>query len=72
MGYQRFPEYQIGLPLFKVNEPRNSKCRHFASVQVKQIVSMARFALCVSPILRQNEDIWNFHSSLTLSKGKLI
>ena len=20
MGYQKFPEYQIGLPLFKVNE----------------------------------------------------
>ena len=38
MGYQRFPEYQTGLPLFKVNELRNSKCHHFASVQVKQMV----------------------------------
>ena len=51
---------------------KNSKCCHFASVQVKQIVSVARFALCVSPILMQNENVWNFHSSLTLSKGKLI
>ena len=50
----------------------NSKCRHFASVQVQQIVSMARFPLCVSPILMQNEDIWNFHGSLTLNKGKEI
>ena len=50
----------------------NSKCRHFASVQVKQMVSMARFTLCVYPILTQNEDIWNFHGSLTLNKGKLI
>ena len=50
----------------------NSECRHFASVQVKQMVSMARFPLCVYPILTQNEDIWNFHGSLTLNKGKLI
>ena len=33
---------------------------------------MACFELCVSPVLTQNEDIWNFHSSLTLNKGKLI
>ena len=78
MGYQRLPEYQIGLSLFKVNERNetkrneNSKCRHFASVQVKQMVSMARFTLCVYPLLTQNEDIWNFHGSLTLNKGKLI
>ena len=32
---------------------------------------MACFELCVSPVLTQNEDIWNFHSSLTLNKGKL-
>ena len=32
---------------------------------------MACFKLCVSPVLTQNEDIWNFHSSLTLNKGKL-
>ena len=50
----------------------NSKFRHFASVQVKQMVSMARFPQCVCPILTQNEDIWNFHGSLTLNKGKLI
>ena len=32
---------------------------------------MACFELCVSSVLTQNEDIWNFHSSLTLNKGKL-
>ena len=32
---------------------------------------MACFKLCVSLVLTQNEDIWNFHSSLTLNKGKL-
>ena len=50
----------------------NSERRHFASVQVKQMVSMARFTLCVYPVLTQNEDMWNFHDSLTLNKGKLI
>ena len=33
---------------------------------------MACFELCVSSVLTQNEDIWNFHGSLTLNKGKLI
>ena len=28
--------------------------------------------LCVSSELMQNEDIWNFHGSLMLNKGKLI
>ena len=32
---------------------------------------MACFELCVSSVLTQNEDIWNFHGSLTLNKGKL-
>ena len=32
---------------------------------------MACFELCVSLALMQNEDIWNFHGSLTLNKGKL-
>ena len=27
---------------------------------------------CFSFVLTQNEDIWNFHGSLTLNKGKLI
>ena len=35
----------------------NSKCCHFASVQVKQMVSMACFPLRVYPILTQNEDM---------------
>ena len=26
----------------------------------------------VSPVLMQNEDIWNFHGSLILNTGKLI
>ena len=69
MGYQRLLEYQT---YSKSMCRENSKCRHFASVQVKQIVSMARFPLCVSPILMQNEGIWNFHGSLTLNKGKGI
>ena len=33
---------------------------------------MACFELCVSSVLTQNEDILNFHDSLTLNKGKLI
>ena len=33
---------------------------------------MACFELCVSSVLTQNEDIWNFHGSLTLNNGKLI
>ena len=33
---------------------------------------MACFELCVSSVLAQNEDIWNFHSSMTLNNGKLI
>ena len=32
---------------------------------------MACFELRVSSVLTQNEDIWNFHSSLTLNTGKL-
>ena len=31
---------------------------------------MVRFELCVSPVLRQNHDIWNFHCSVTLDNGK--
>ena len=31
---------------------------------------MACFELYVSSVLTQNEDIWNFHGSLTLNKGK--
>ena len=30
------------------------------------------FDLCVSSVLTENEDNWNFHGSLTLDKGKLI
>ena len=33
---------------------------------------MTFFELCVSSVLTQNEDIWNFHGSLTLHNGKLI
>ena len=33
---------------------------------------MTCFGLCVAPVLTQKEDIWNFHGSLTLNKGKLI
>ena len=33
---------------------------------------MACFELCVSSVLTQNEDIWNFRGSPTLNKGKLI
>ena len=27
---------------------------------------------CVLSVLTENEDIWNFHGSLTLNNGKLI
>ena len=33
---------------------------------------MACFELCVSSVLTENEDVWNFHGSLTLNEGKLI
>ena len=33
---------------------------------------MAFVELCVSPVLTQNQDIWNFYGSLTLNNGKLI
>ena len=32
---------------------------------------MAYFEPCVPPVLRQNQDIWNFRGSLTLNNGKL-
>ena len=31
---------------------------------------LGSFEICASPVLTQNEDKWNFHSSLTLSNGK--
>ena len=44
MAYQRFPEYQISFPLFKVNEPWKFQMSwvHFASIQVKHIVVQNR------------------------------
>ena len=33
---------------------------------------MTFFELCVSSVLTQNEDIWNFQGSLTLNNGILI
>ena len=33
---------------------------------------MACFELCVSSVLTQNGDIWNFDGSLTQNKGELI
>ena len=33
---------------------------------------IACFGLCVSLVLTQNEDIWNFHGSLTLNNRKLM
>ena len=33
---------------------------------------MPFFEVWVSPVLMQNSNIWNFHSSLTLNNGKLI
>ena len=30
---------------------------------------MACFEQCVSSVVMENEDIWNFHGSLTLNKG---
>ena len=32
---------------------------------------MACFELCVSSVLMENEDIWNFHGSLTSNNGSL-
>ena len=71
MGYQRLLKYQIGCLYSKSMSHKNSKCRHFASVQVKQIVWPV-FHYVFHPILMQNEDIWNFIGSLTLNKGKGI
>ena len=33
---------------------------------------MACFGLCVSPVLTQNKNIWNFQDTFTLKNGKLI
>ena len=33
---------------------------------------MACFESCILPVMKQNEDIWNFHGSLTVNNGKLI
>ena len=33
---------------------------------------IACFELCVTPVLTQNPDIWNFLGSLTLNNGKLV
>ena len=33
---------------------------------------MVSFELCVSPVLTQNQDFWNFHGSQTLNNGKII
>ena len=48
-----------------------SKCVSFCH-SVWNEKKMTYFELCVSSVLMQNEDIWNFHGSLTLNKGKLI
>ena len=130
MGYQRFQEYQIGLPLFKVNELQkfqmlsycvstgetNSQCGLFCTVfhlywckmkmfgiftahllwvkankfDILEVFGMPLcqiwliFSFCLEwkknglfwtmflSELMQNEDIWNFHGSLSLSKWKLV
>ena len=33
---------------------------------------MAHCELCISPVLKQDQDMRNFYSSLTLNNGKLI
>ena len=33
---------------------------------------MAFFELCISPVLRQDQDIWNFYSSLLRGTGPVI
>ena len=33
---------------------------------------MACFESCLSPVLKPNEDIWNYRGSLALNNGKLI
>ena len=33
---------------------------------------MAFFELCTSPVLRQDQDIWNFYSSLFRGTGPVI
>ena len=33
---------------------------------------MVFFELCISPVLKQDQDIRNFYSSLALNNGKLI
>ena len=48
-----------------------SNMTHFCSFCWNE-KNMACFELCVSPVLTQNKEIWNFHGSLTLNIGKLI
>ena len=57
MGYQRLPEYQIPLPLFKVNEPWKFQMSSFCISIGWNTVENGPYWLFVSPVLMQNDDI---------------
>ena len=42
----------------------------FLFIQFGMRKKSGSFEICASPVLTQNEDNWNFHSSLTLNNGK--
>ena len=43
MAYHELPNYQISFPLFKVSEPKNSKCLDLVLVQLTPIVQKVQF-----------------------------
>ena len=61
------------MPLFKVL-PLVCHCVKYDSFfhSVWHERKMIFFEPWISPVLRQDQDIWNFYSSLTLNNGKLI
>ena len=68
MGYQRLLEYQVGLPLLKVNEPWKFKMLSFC-------ISTGEYGPFSTMCFTQywcKKNIWNFYGSLTLDKGKGI
>ena len=48
-----------------------SDMTHF-HILFRMTEKMTCFELRVPPLLRQNQDIWNFHGPLTSNNGKLI
>ena len=76
-GIQSLPDVKLASLYSKSVTHENSKCADFPLVQVKHTVQNWPFCLSFQTewkndsYLTQNEDIWNFHGSLTLNQGLL-